>query len=107
MRPNKSPGPDGFNPAFYQKIWNVVGEDVFLACTKWLRDCQFPPGLNDILVTLILKCERPNYMKELRPIVLCNVIYKILSKFLYNRVKSVLPHFVDPSQSVFVVGSSI
>ncbi|XP_073152636.1 uncharacterized protein [Henckelia pumila] len=31
MHPDKSPGPDGFNPAFYQKIWHVIGEDVFKA----------------------------------------------------------------------------
>lgn len=24
MHPDKSPGPDSFNPAFYQKFWDVV-----------------------------------------------------------------------------------
>lgn len=25
MHPDRSPGPDGFNPAFFQSFWNVVG----------------------------------------------------------------------------------
>ena len=27
--PDKSPGPDGFNPAFYQRFWDLVGDDVY------------------------------------------------------------------------------
>lgn len=29
MHPDKSSGPDGFNPAFFQNYWNIVGADVF------------------------------------------------------------------------------
>ncbi|KAK9095100.1 hypothetical protein Scep_026569 [Stephania cephalantha] len=29
MYSDKSPEPDGFNPTFYQKCWDVVGHDIF------------------------------------------------------------------------------
>lgn len=107
MHPDKSPVPDGFNPVFYQKFWSIVGEEIFSACTTWLKEGRFPQHLNDTCVTLIPKCDTPTSMKDLRPISLCNVVYKILSKVLCNRMKSVMPDLVDKSQSAFVAGRSI
>ncbi|XP_057796787.1 uncharacterized protein LOC131012797 [Salvia miltiorrhiza] len=107
MHPDKSPGPDGFNPKFYQKFWNVVGEDVYRSCCDWLTTGTFPPTLNNTLVTLIPKVDSPTNMKELRPIALCNVVYKIISKVLCNRLKKVLPCLIDRSQSAFVEGRMI
>lgn len=60
----------------------MVGDDVFTACSAWMREGQFPQGVNDTLVTLIPKCDRPSNMKELRSISLCNVIYKIFIESL-------------------------
>lgn len=31
MHPDKAPGPDGLNPAFYHKFWDICGEDIFKA----------------------------------------------------------------------------
>ncbi|KAL6342463.1 hypothetical protein AAG906_011153 [Vitis piasezkii] len=38
MHPDKSPGDDGFSPGFYQRHWEIVGEDVVNACIGWLND---------------------------------------------------------------------
>ncbi|RVX07677.1 putative mitochondrial protein [Vitis vinifera] len=38
MHPDKSPGDDGFSPGFYQRHWEIVGEDVANACIGWLND---------------------------------------------------------------------
>lgn len=63
--------------------------------------------VNHTHVVLILKCENPQSMKDLRPISLCNVIYKILSKVLCHRLKVVLSDLVDKAQSAFVLGRAI
>lgn len=36
MHPEKSLGPNGFNPAFYQKFWELCSDNIFEAVTHWL-----------------------------------------------------------------------
>lgn len=66
-----------------------------------------PNGLNETIIVLIPNVERPSNMTELRPISLCNVLYKIVSKMLCNRLKKVLPSLIGPVQSAFVEGRVI
>lgn len=107
MHPEKSPGPDGLNPGFYQHFWPEIGGEIFQACVGWLERKEFPANLNDTIIVLIPKVENPTRMTELRPISLCNVLYKLIAKVLANRLKSCLPSIVSETQSAFVPGRSL
>ncbi|XP_019157243.1 PREDICTED: uncharacterized protein LOC109153826 [Ipomoea nil] len=82
-------------------------EDVtefFLGC---LETGQFPSELNTTNIVLIPKKKVPELVSDLRPIALCNVVYKVMAKMLANRMKNLLKHIVSKSESAFLPGRLI
>ena len=63
-----------------------------------------PKEVNSSLIILIQKVPNPSSFNNYRPISLCNVIYKIISKLLVIRIRPILPRFISPSQSAFIPG---
>jgi hypothetical protein len=107
MAPLTAPGPDGLPPLFYQKYWHVVGPDVTKGVLSYLNSGQVLSSINHTYITLIPKVKNPEKVTEFRPISLCNVIYKLASKVIANRLKLILPNIISESQSAFVPGRLI
>lgn len=74
---------------------------------RWVEHDYFPSGLNKINIYLIRKRENPDSMKDLRPISLCNVLYKVFAKVLTNRLKLILSKVISEFQSAYVPGQTI
>nr|KYP67366.1 Retrovirus-related Pol polyprotein LINE-1 [Cajanus cajan] len=78
----KAPGPDGFQAIFYQSQWNIVGPSL----CRLIHDVELNPRkiseINGTLITLITKVDNVVSLKQMRPISLCNVSYKVITKIL-------------------------
>jgi hypothetical protein len=98
----KAPGPDGLHAVFYKKFWDLCGDEITHEVLLALNSRQIPEGWNDTTVVLIPKVENPELVTQFRPISLCNVIYKVISKMLSFRLKEILPEVISPMQSAFV-----
>ena len=107
MASTKASGPDGMPPVFYQKFWHVVGSDVTKAVLSCLNSGRILKSINHTFITLIPKTKNPKRVTKFRLISLCNVIYKLISKVLANRLKLILPQIVSDSQNAFVPGHLI
>ena len=107
MHPEKAPGPDGMTALFFQHSWHIIKGDLVEMVNNFLIKGEMDSRLNITHICMILKTERPTKMTELRPISLCNVGYKIISKVLCQRLKIYLPSLVSETQSAFVAGRLI
>uniref|UniRef100_A0A0A8XR28 Reverse transcriptase domain-containing protein n=1 Tax=Arundo donax TaxID=35708 RepID=A0A0A8XR28_ARUDO len=103
----KAPGKDGMPVLFYKRYWNIVGPDVVREVQHFIAAGDMPDSWNETVVALIPKVPNLDKLKDLRPISLCNVVYKIASKVLANWLKQILSDIIAPSQSAFVPGHLI
>ncbi|KAK4284609.1 hypothetical protein QN277_001415 [Acacia crassicarpa] len=103
----KSPGIDGFPAIFYKSNWGTVGPSL----------CSFVKGVfrgnvpleeaNRTLISLIPKRDNPVQVSHFRPISLCTVHYKCITKVITLRLKEVMNDIVSPFQSSFIRGRHI
>lgn len=107
MHPDKSPGLDGFSPGFYQFFWDIMETDITAVCDDFVQFSLLPVNINKTQLVLIPKKAIPDSMNDLRPISLCNVLYKIVAKVLANRLKPLLNNLISNLQSAFVPGRLI
>ncbi|KAA3486530.1 reverse transcriptase [Gossypium australe] len=103
MEPTKAPGPDGFPALFFQRYWHIV-TTFYLGILN--NDHNFGQ-LNSTEIVLIPKTQNPINLANFRPICLCTVLYKIVTKTITNRFQEVIGICIDAAQSAFVQGRLI
>ncbi|XP_074267163.1 uncharacterized protein LOC141590470 [Silene latifolia] len=107
LGPMKSPGPDGIPALFYQRYWYHIKDDVTAAVLSMLKSGNILRRFNHTSIALIPKIRNPETVEQFRPISLCNVIIKIVTKCISNRMRPFMPSLVGNFQNGFIPGRSI
>lgn len=74
MRPTKASDPNSMSAIFYQKYWDVIGNDIINTVFNVLNSNASVAPLNQTNIALIPKTNSPTKMNEFQPISLCNVL---------------------------------
>ena len=102
MYHTKAPRPDGLHAVFFQKHWQLVKRGVISTCLQILNERGTIAPLNHTFIALIPKIGKLRKVTEFRPISLCNVIYRIVTKTIANHLKHILHNVISPTQSAFI-----
>jgi hypothetical protein len=91
MSPWKAPGLNGFPAGFYQNGWSDMGSSLCEFVKYIWSNPVDVATINFTDICLIPKVDRPEFVSQCRPISLCNVSYKIITKVMVNRLKNIIP----------------
>jgi len=103
----KSPGSDGWTIEFYIAFFELLGGDILKVIEESrISGCLYN-AINTTFISLIPKSDNPSSFDDFRPISLCNVLYKIISKIIANRIKPILSRHISPQQFAFLENRQI
>ena len=82
MYPTKAPGPDGYPAHFFQRHWDLCGEEVTRSVLRILRGEEDPEGINKTFIVLIPKVAKQRSLASSDPLVCAMLFIKLPLRFL-------------------------
>lgn len=107
MRPTKASGSDDMSPLFFQQHLPIIRQCITKAMLSALHTSEISSEINHTFITLIPKKNQHTRVANFQPISLCNVLYKLISKVIVNRLWAMMPNIISDSQSAFVPNHQI
>ena len=108
MKNGKTPGIDGFPAEFFKVFWSKLKFIIQRAVNSSFDNNELPLTLRQCIISCLPKGNKDRtVLKNWRPISLLSVLYKIVSASIANRLKLVLDHLVDKTQTGFIAGRYI
>ena len=105
MKNEKSPGSDGFTSEFIKFFWKDLGHFIVRSINYGYTRGELSVTQKHGIITCVPKSNKSRLLlKNWRPITLLNVIYKIASSAIANRLKKVLDLLISSDQAGFVPG---
>jgi hypothetical protein len=107
FKKERSPGPDGWTTEFFIFFFDLVGEDLLQMVEDSRLKGHISGSLNSTFLALIPKTDSSLSFNDFRPISLCNLVYKLISKVIANRIKPFLGRSLSAEQLGFLKGRRI
>jgi len=108
MTNGKSPGTDGITVEFLKFFWKQLGQFVVRSLNEGYEKGSMSITQREGMIVCLPKGDKPReFLTNWRPISLLNVVYKIGSSCIANRIKTVLPSLINEDQTGFVAGRYI
>ena len=108
MKSAKSPGISGFTAEFFKTFWRQLGYFVLRSLNLGFHKGELSITQRQGLITCIPKEDKAkNLLKNWRPLTLLDVVYKMASGAIANRLKTVLDILIDKDQTGFIKGRFI
>lgn len=98
----KAPGSNGFPAEFYPTSWPIINDDLVHVIQKLFITEFLPSQMNHTLLLPIPKIQSATSVSDFRPISLCNVAYKIISKLLAKRWRPLIKKCVSEKWGAFI-----
>eukprot|EP00253_Pinus_taeda_P029733 PITA_29733 len=99
MKEGKASGLDGFTPNFFHNFWELIKMGVWQVVEELRTLGWMLPAMNATFIALTPKGAQCSTPDKFRPISLCNIIYKIISKIVASRLKPLLPLLISLERS--------
>jgi len=99
---DKSLGPDSWTVEIFSHFYDLFKFDLVNLVEGSRNMGYVHPHLKSTYITLIPKKKTLYTFSDFRPISLCNLVYKIISKTISNRLKPILSKFISPQQYGFL-----
>jgi hypothetical protein len=104
---DKSPSPDDWTVEFFLHFFELVGTDLLELVEDSRIRGKVIGALNSTFLTLIPKENNPITFGDYKPIALCNLCYKLITKIIANRINPILSRTLSGEQLGFLKGRQI
>lgn len=107
FKKDKCPGLNGWTIDLFIHFFNLIKHDLLRIVEASQISGSIHHIMTSTLIALIPKKPEAESFKDFRPISLCNITFKIITKIIAERIKSTLACFLTKDQHAFLKGRNI